>query len=165
MLEREKLRADARRSRDLARDVVHSALFRAQHRRASSPGSRTPVSTGRPAKSPERAGPQSLPEAPQTFAPLPAFERPSDPTITAAAEFLGQGLSLEQTQDDSERPASQASGEYEAVTLANLTSFSAAKGLTPPARAARRHSHSTDEVTPTRRSERIAKQRNSVGGT
>lgn len=123
----------------------------------------------RPSKSPVRGAPQPAEAVP----PPPDFERAgTSQTVvglvddaTARGEALGGSLSL-----DGERPDSRASQDVVCeLTRANLAEFATQttgrSSLTPARKATRRHSHSTEDVTPTRRSERIAKQkRSSTGG-
>ena len=178
LLEQQKRREDSRRTREVNREIVHSALSR--HRRASKSPSPARVHdkaaaregfAARPNKSPVRGC--VLPaEAPPPPPPPPQLEHGSTAaTLVLGDEIVnGGGLSLERPES---RASDEASCELTRANLANLdeltatTSGPTGRGSITPARKApnRRHSQSTEDLTPSRRSERIAKQKcSSTGG-
>ena len=177
LLEQQKRREDSRRTREVNREIVHSALSR--HRRASKSPSPARVHdkataregfAARPNKSPVRGC--VLPtEAPPPPPPPPLEHGSTAATLVLGDEIVnGGGLSLERPES---RASDEAGCELTRANLANLdeltatTSGPTGRGSITPARKApnRRHSQSTEDLTPSRRSERIAKQKcSSTGG-
>ena len=178
LLEQQKRREQSRRTREVNRDIVHSALSR--HRRASKSPSPARVHdraaaregfAARPNKSPVRGCALPTEVAPPPPPPPQLLERGSTAaTLVLGDEIVnGGGLSLERPES---RASDEASCELTRPNLANLdeltatTSGPTGRGSITPARKApnRRHSQSTEDLTPSRRSERIAKQKCSSTG-